>query len=96
MCSPSGLWSCAHGDPQDGSPPFSGLLQLGADPAFGEFVFSRRPEIAAALMQSQTAKFSMSIRWSNPPGQHGDSRIMTSLTIASRQARTSARSVYVS
>ncbi len=59
-------------------------------PAFSEFVFqSAAAEIAAALMQSQTAKFSMNIRWS-PPGAHGDPWHHDQPTIASPAGRTSA------
>lgn len=43
---------------------FSGLLQLATNPEFRDLFFqSPAAEIAAALMGSQTAKFSTSTRW---------------------------------
>ena len=89
MASPSEYGHARTVIPKDGSPPFfQDYCNWSRIPAFSEFVFqSAAAEIAAALMQSQTA----SIRWSNPPGAaRSPPGIMTSLTIASPADRTSA------
>ncbi len=93
MASPSEYGHARTVIPKDGSPPFfQDYCNWSRIPAFSEFVFqSAAAEIAAALMQSQTAKFSMSIRWSNPPeAARLPPGIMISRTIASPAGRTSA------
>ncbi|MEZ6323466.1 phytanoyl-CoA dioxygenase family protein [Klebsiella pneumoniae] len=59
MASPSEYGHARTVSPKDGSPPFfQDYCNWARIPAFSEFVFqSAAAEIAAALMQSQTAKF---------------------------------------
>ena len=59
MASPSEYGHARTVIPKDGSPPFfQDYCNWSRIPAFSEFVFqSAAAEIAAALMQSQTAKF---------------------------------------
>ncbi len=90
---PQRIWSCAHGDPQRWFAAFfQDYCNWSRIPAFSEFVFqSAAAEIAAALMQSQTAKFFHEHTLVKPAGGSTVTPgIMTSLTIASPADRTSA------
>lgn len=93
MASPSEYGHARTVIPKDGSPPFfQDYCNWSRIPAFSEFVFqSAAAEIAAALMQSQTAKFFHEHTLVKPAGGSTVTPgIMTSLTIASPADRTSA------
>lgn len=93
MASPSEYGHARTVIPKDGSPPFfQDYCNWSRIPTFSEFVFqSAAAEIAAALMQSQTAKFFHEHTLVKPAGGSTVTPgIMISRTIASPAGRTSA------